>query len=71
MFVALGGPTKRELRRSNIDHRGRSVSPLQGSRCVFRIGLQTWRSYGAIDAIGRAPLTDSPTHQSPTHRLIA
>ena len=55
MFVVLGGPTKPELRRSDIDHKARalSVAPT-GLPLCFGIGLQTWRSYGAIDAIGRA-----------------
>ena len=55
MFVVLGGPTKRELRRSDIDNKARAfgVAPTGLTLC-FRVGLQTWRSYGAIGAIGRA-----------------
>ena len=52
MFVVRGAPTKPELRRSDIDNNARvfRVAPTGLTLC-FRVGLQTWRSYGAIDAI--------------------
>ncbi len=52
MFVVRGVPTKPELRRSDINNKARAfcVAPT-GLRLCFRIGLQTFRSYGATGAI--------------------
>lgn len=61
MFVGLGAPSLnssclRRIRiRSDIDNKNKALCvALAGLALCFRVGLQRFRSYGAIDAIGRA-----------------